>query len=156
MAKNYGKDFERKFKEDFLKIPDSTLDRLPDIMSGYKSIKGICDFIGYIYPNIYYLECKSVHGNTFPLTSLTQYDKMLPKTKVKGVRTGVIIWFVDHSKVVYVPISSVERMRQDNIKSVNIKMLAGSEYSIFEMPSSKKRVFLDTDYSKLKTLEEGQ
>ena len=39
MAKNYGKEFEQKFKEDFLKLEDSTIDRLYDTMNGYKSIK---------------------------------------------------------------------------------------------------------------------
>ena len=36
MAQNYGKQFEQKFKEDFLRIPESTCDRLVDVMTGYK------------------------------------------------------------------------------------------------------------------------
>ena len=38
MAVNRGKQFEKKFKEDFSKIPDSTIDRLYDTTNGYKNI----------------------------------------------------------------------------------------------------------------------
>ena len=36
MAKNYGKEFEQKFKEDFLKLGDCCADRLYDALIGYK------------------------------------------------------------------------------------------------------------------------
>lgn len=71
MAVNRGKQFEAKFKEDFLKIPDSTIDRLYDSVSGYKSVSNISDFIAYVFPNIFYVECKSHEGNTFPFVKLT-------------------------------------------------------------------------------------
>lgn len=35
---NYGKKFEEKFKGDFLKLDGSSLDRLYDVMNGYKAI----------------------------------------------------------------------------------------------------------------------
>ena len=57
MSVNYGKAFESKFKEDFLKLPNATIDRLYDVTYGYKNIKQISDYIGYCYPNIFYLEC---------------------------------------------------------------------------------------------------
>ena len=48
MSTNYGKAFEQKFKADFLKtVPNSTIDRLYDTMSGYKAISQISDYIGY-------------------------------------------------------------------------------------------------------------
>lgn len=156
MAQNYGKQFEQKFKEDFLKVENASLDRLYDVMFGYKAISQVSDFIGYIYPNIFYLECKSTHGNTFSLEKLTQYDKLLTKVGIKGVRTGVILWFVDHHKVLYVPISSIRKMKEDGKKSVNVKMLSENEYFILEIPSKLRRTFLDSDYSILTTLTEGQ
>ena len=55
---NLGKQFELKFKEDFLKIPESTIDRIYDVTTGYKSISNVCDFICYKYPNIFYIECQ--------------------------------------------------------------------------------------------------
>src|SRR5574344_2565653 len=96
---NRGKQFEQKMKIDFLKtIENSTIDRLYDTVNGYKTISNISDFIGYSFPNIFYLECKSHYGNTFPLANLTQYDKLKAKVGIHGVRAGVIIWFIDHDR----------------------------------------------------------
>ena len=153
---NIGKQFEQKFKEDFLKIPDSTVDRLYDTMYGYKSISQISDFIGYIYPNIFYLECKEHKGNTFPLSNLTQYSKLKEKVGIPGVRVGVIIWFSDHDKILYVPISTITKMLLTNKKSVNIQDLSKEEYVIYDIPAIKKKVFLSADYSILKNLKEGE
>lgn len=152
---NRGKQFEVKFEEDWLKISGSTIDRLPDIMSGYKSISGICDFIGYHFPNIFYIECKSIKGNTFPLVNLSQYEKLIEKVGIEGVRVGVVLWYIDHDKVLYVPISSVKKMKEDGKKSINIKMLKEKDYDMIEIPSVKKRVFLDSDYSIMMSLEEN-
>lgn len=156
MGLNRGKQFEKKFANDFLKIENSSLDRLYDVTSGYKSISQISDFIGYIYPNIFYLECKTHKGNTFPLANLTQYEKLLPKVGIKGVRVGMILWMIEHDVIVYIPISSIKKMKEDRKKSFNIKMLKENTYRIIEIPSVKKRVFLDADYSVLKNLKEGE
>ena len=156
MGLSRGKQFEKKFANDFLKIENSSLDRLYDVTSGYKSISQISDFIGYIYPNIFYLECKTHKGNTFPLANLTQYEKLLPKVGIKGVRVGMILWMIEHDVIVYIPISSIKKMKEDGKKSFNIKMLKENTYRIIEIPSVKKRVFLDTDYSVLKNLKEEE
>ena len=156
MGLSRGKQFEKKFANDFLKIENSSLDRLYDVTSGYKSISQISDFIGYIYPNIFYLECKTHKGNTFPLANLTQYEKLLPKVGIKGVRVGMILWMIEHDVIVYIPISSIKKMKEDGKKSFNIKMLKETTYRIIEIPSVKKRVFLDADYSVLKNLKEEE
>jgi hypothetical protein len=91
MATNKGKAFEVKFKSDFSKIEGSTIDRIYDSVSGFKNIKNVCDFIGYVYPRIYYLECKSHKGGTFPLSNFTQYHALLAKKDIKGVVAGAII-----------------------------------------------------------------
>ena len=151
MSDNLGKKFEQKFKEDFiLSFPGGTIDRLYDITLGYKTISQVCDFIGYCYPNIFYLECKTIKGNTFPLSNLTQYEKLLAKRNVTGAITGAVIWFYEHDKVVFVPIKTFERLKIDGKKSVNIKYLENKLYNIIEIPSIKKRVFMDSDYSILK------
>jgi len=72
-------------------MPDSTIDRLYDTTNGFKSISNISDFIGYCYPNVFYLECKSHLGNTFPLANLTQYEKLTCKVGIKGVRAGMVL-----------------------------------------------------------------
>lgn len=155
MAINRGKQFEQKFKEDFLKLADSNLDRLSDQMTGYKgSSSNICDFICYVYPNQFYIECKSCKGNTFPFSSLRQYIKMLSKAGKKGIRVGIVIWYIDHDKVIYVPVNTICMMKKDKKKSINIKNI--DQYNIILLPSVKKRVFLDTDYTPLLFLEEGE
>ena len=156
MATNRGKQFEAKLKEDWQKLENSTIDRLYDSVSGYKSISNISDFIAYCFPNIFYLEAKSIHGNTFPLVNLSQYDKLLKKVGIKGVRVGVVIWFIDHSKVLYVPISTIKQLKKDKKKSVNIRTIFDEGYVVYELPSIKKKVFCDTDYSILLSLKEGE
>ena len=156
MPTNYGKAFETKLKEDFLKVEGSTIDRLYDPVGGFHGISNVSDFIGYIYPNIYYLECKSHNGNTFPLANLTQFDKLKEKVGIPGVRAGVVIWFIEHKKVVYVPISTFIKLKEDGKKSFNIKMLGSEEYFSLEIPGKAKRLFIDSDYNILKNLEDGQ
>ena len=66
--------------------------RLKDTMSRYKdTAKNICDFIGYIYPFIYLLECKTTKGGTFNFRKLTQYDDLKNVPQVLGLNAGVII-----------------------------------------------------------------
>lgn len=155
MAKNYGKEFEQKFKEDFLKLEDSTLDRLYDVTTGYKSIKQVSDFIGYVFPNIFYIECKSHRGASIPMENITQYDKLKKKIGIPGVRSGVILWLIDKDKVLYVPMSTVKHLKEDiGEKSIGVRHL--EEHNIIEIPSVKKRVFMDSDYSILKQLKDGE
>lgn len=105
--------------------------------------------IVYYYPEIFYLELKSIHGNTFPLGNLTQYEKLLTKKGIKGARPGVLIWFIDHDKEIFVPIESFERIKNEGYKSINIKSIDIDEYGILLVPTVKKRVFLDSDFRAL-------
>ena len=149
-ANNLGKKFEEVFKENWKKsFPNGTIDRIYDTTNGYKTINNVCDFIGYNYPNSMYLECKSHLGNTWPFACFTQYDKLSAKIGVKGVIAGVVLWMIDHDVVVFLPVEEVKKMKEDGLKSFNIKMLKEKLYNIIEIPSEKKRVFLDSDYSVL-------
>lgn len=155
MANNYGKAFEQKFKKDFLKtVPNSTIDRLYDTMSGYKAISQISDYIGYSFPNIFYMECKSHKGASIPFDNITQYSKLLQKVGIPGVRAGVILWLIDKDVVYYIPISTIKQMKKDGKKSVGISAI--DNYNIIEIPSVKKRVFMDSDYSILLSLKDGE
>lgn len=150
---NLGKQFELKFKEDFSKIPESTIDRIYDVTTGYKNISNVCDFICYKYPNIFYIECKSHKGASFPFVNLTQYSKLKDKVGIKGVRAGVILWLYEKDLVLYVPINTISQMMIDGKKSVGIRDL--DKYNIIKIPSIKKRVFMDSDYSILLNMPEG-
>lgn len=154
---NKGKQWEVKFKEDWIRtMPNSTIDRLYDSVSGYKSISNVSDFIGFKKPCIYYLECKSIKTKSFPFSNLTQYDKLVTKVGIPGVRAGVVIWYYEYDKVLYVPISTITKIKQDGHKSVSIQMFEDKLYNIIEIPAIKKRVFMECDYSVLMNLEDGE
>ena len=156
MAVNYGKKWEQKVKEDFSKISNVSIDRIYDVTNGYKSLSTVSDFIAYMYPNIFYLEAKSCQGNTFPIKNLTQYDKLACKVGIRGVRSGVALWFIDHDIAVYVPTSTFTQLIKDGKKSVNVKMINEGTYNIKVIPSIKKRIFLDCDFTVLRNLVDGE
>ena len=159
MAINRGKQFESKVKEDLMKsLPDPSIDRIYDPQGLMYGISNPSDFIAYSFPFMFYIECKSHRGNTFPWTNLTQYEKLTAKIGIKGVRAGVILWMIEHDVVVYIPISAVKVMKEDGKKSFNVKMLTEDKYKdlIHVIPSIKKRVFMDSDYSILMNLKEGE
>ena len=155
MPTNYGKAFEDKFKSDFIRtVPNCSLDRIYDVSLGYKSISNISDYIGYSYPNIYYLECKSHKGASIPFTAITQYEKLTKKVGIPGVRAGIILWLYEKDIVMYVPISTITEIMKTEKKSVGIVDL--DKYNIKVVPSIKKRVFMDSDYSVLLDLKDGE
>ena len=155
MTQNRGKEFEARFKQQFLaSFPNSFILRLPDQVSGYKyTSSNICDFIGYAKGKLYLIECKSHLGASFPLSNLSQYNKLLPYVGIPGVRVGVVLWLIDKDKIFYVPISTVIQMKIKNKKSISYKDI--DKWRIMEIPSIKKVVFMDSDYSVLDMLEEG-
>lgn len=154
MAQNRGKQFESKLKEDFNKLPGAFIYRVPDNMSGFRGITGICDFIGYSFPRIYFLEAKTILGNTFPLANFTQFDKLMSIPNSRGIHRGVVIWFQDHQRIIYVPVLTIDKMKKDGKKSVNIRTIDNDGYEYVNIPSVQKRVFLDSDYSVLLDLPE--
>lgn len=152
MAKNYGKKFEEKFKGDFLKLEGSSLDRLYDVMNGYKSIKQVSDFIGYVYPNIFYLECKSHKGASIPISNITQYENLKKKVGIPGVRSGVVLWLYEKDKVFYIPTKTITQLKAAGEKSIGLRHI--DKYRMIPIPSVKKIVFMDSDYSVLLNLNE--
>lgn len=91
MSNNYGKKFEAKLKEDFLKIPDSKILRLYDVTMGYAKVCNPCDFIYYKYPYMFMLECKSTEANTFNFNKLRQYEDLCDAMGIKGLNPGIVI-----------------------------------------------------------------
>ena len=154
MAVNRGKQWEAKLKEDFSKMSGAYIYRVPDQLGGLKGQTGICDFIAYKFPKIFFIEAKTILGNTFPLTNFTQFDKLMSIPNNQGVHRGVMLWFQDHQRVLYVPLLTIAKMKQDGKKSVNIKKIDEEGYAYVNIPSTPKRVFLDADYSVLLNLPE--
>ena len=142
MAVNRGKQFEDVIKTAFLKVPNISIDRLHDQMSGLKGSKNICDFIVYKEPYEYYIECKSVHGNTFPFSNITdnQLSGLLKKSDIEGVVAGLIIWFIDKDVTLFVPIQYISWLKLCSYKSIRYDHVGGN---IVHLCGKKKRVFFD-------------
>lgn len=158
MADSLGKKFEQKFALDWRKsFPNTFLYRLKDQMTGYKvTSQNPCDFLAFHHKKLWLLECKETKENTFNFAKLTQLENLKSYLGLEDVYSYVIIWFSTHDKVIAVPIMTVVKMKEDNLKSINVKMLQDKSYNIIEIPSVKKRVFLDSDYSGLLNLKEGE
>lgn len=157
MTQNYGKAFEARFKEDFIKtFPEGFIYRLSDQMSGYKfTSSNLCDFICFAKGHLYLIECKSHKGASIPFDNITQYDKLKYKVGIPGVRAGVVLWLYEKDFLAYIPISTITKMKEDGKKSVGLKAVE-EKYKIYIIPGVKKRVFIEGDYSFLHNLKDGQ
>ena len=149
MAVNRGKQFESVIRKAFEKVSGVSIDRLHDQTTGFKGSQNICDFIVYKEPYEYYIECKSVHGNTLPFSNITdtQWNGLLEKSKIEGVFAGVICWWVDKDKTMFLPIQILEGLkRTGEYKSYRSDWFHwnGLQKTI-EIKGKKKRVFFDYD-----------
>lgn len=156
MAVNRGKKFEDVIREAFEKVPGVSIDRLHDQTTKFKGTSAnICDFIVYKEPYEYYIECKSVHGNTLSIhsndpkhkygnISNTQWEGLLEKSQIEGVTAGIICWWVDKDVTLFLPIQILYQLRRTNNKSVRYDI---NEYigNVVELNGKKKRVFFDYD-----------
>lgn len=150
MTINLGKKFEQRFKEDILSLK-YFIYRLPDQMTGNKiTSSNPCDFFVYCKPYLRLIECKSIHGNTFPLSNFIQYDRMLSYVKDSDATGAVVIWFIDKDTVLYVPIETITELKKENKKSININKLEELNNKYIEVKSEKRKIFLKSDYSFLK------
>lgn len=141
MAQNRGKQFEGVVRE-ALEKSNFCVDRLHDQTNGFKGSQNICDFVVYKRPNILYLECKSCHGNTFPLSNITdtQWNGLLEKDLYKGVYAGVMVWWIDRDTTKFIPIDVIQQIADDGCKSIRFD----SDVGIL-VPGIKKRVFFEYD-----------
>lgn len=154
MTVNRGKDFEECIRSASEALNDVSVIRLIDPQNGFAGVRNICDFIMYRYPYQMFIECKSVHGNTLPFTNITknQWSGMLEQSKIDGCIAGVICWFVDHDKTVFIPIEHLEDLKNRGAKSVNV-IGVDADTDIIEIHGKKKRVFFDYDMDRFfKTL----
>lgn len=145
MATNRGKAFEDVIREAFKRLPNTTVTRLPDPVQGYLGIRNICDFIIYNYPYQYFIECKSVHGNTLSFSNITdnQYHGMLEVSQVKGVIAGVICWWVDRDVTRFIPVQVLQVMKNIGLKSMRYDFEDVPE--IVNIKGTKKKVFFAYD-----------
>ena len=151
MKVNRGKDLEDQFKTQIEYLQSVSLDRLPDPSGGFLGVRNICDFTAYKYPFEYFIECKAFSGNTLNFKSAitsNQWQGMTEKMKVEGVMAGVLVWFIDYDRTVYVPILELVKLRDSGSKSLNIKDIQEMNVNYIEMEGKKKRVFFVYDMEK--------
>lgn len=158
MAVNRGKKFEDVIRESFEKVPGVSIDRLHDQTTHYKGSTNICDFIVYREPYEYYFECKSIHGNTLSIygndpkrkygsISNAQWEGLLEKSQIDGVTAGVICWWIDKDKTVFIPIQTLKLMKTVGMKSVRYDAIddCAGDTDMIEIKGKKKRVFFEYD-----------
>jgi len=147
MAINRGKDFEWIIRESFEKVPNTSVDRLHDQTNGFAGSANICDFIVYHEPLIYYIECKSVHGNTLPFSNITknQWQGLLKKSQIKGVIAGVMCWWIDRDVTMFISAEELEMCKQTGYKSIRFDHEPFTVNGFIEIKGTKKRVFFDYD-----------
>lgn len=159
---NRGKDFEGQVQAGFEMIPGVSIDRLPDPMAGYAGVKNICDFIVFKSPTQYYIECKSCYGDRMSIHSNNpkkkygnitnnQWEGLLEKSKIPGIRAGILVWFIDHDETYWLDIRLLEKHRNAGNKSiafwrdwVDFKPDTSDMWTIIS--DKKRRVLFDYDF----------
>lgn len=146
MPINYGKKFEEQFKHDVSLLENVLVLRLPDQQSGYYGTsQNICDFIIFRNKILYFVELKSIKGNTFPLSNFKQINKLLSLPNIDGVKKYLIIWYRDHDRIIAVEADRVYNYILQGNKSINVNKLG--EVPHIELGVNKRRVMLSADYS---------
>ena len=143
MAKNRGKEFETIIGNGFRALTDVSVDRIPDQTMHYKDRANVSDFIVYKYPHQYYVECKSVHGNTLPISNITQLEPLWEKEVLtKGVKSGVLCWWIDKDVTRWIPIEEIVNRKVDGHKSIRFdEPIEGSK----EIIGRKKKIYFEYD-----------
>ncbi len=98
-------------------------------------------------------ECKEHKGMSIPLSAIPQYERLLKYKGILNVRPGVMLWLSDKDLVAWLPIEELEKLVNDGLKSVSAKLIRQHTYGFIEIPSTKKVIFMSSDYSILDTLE---
>ena len=147
---NLGKKAEGKIRE-WLDRPDESfcLDRIKDQMSGFYGSTNICDFTLFKAPNFYYIESKATFEPNFPFSMITdyQYENMLKKSKINGVKSFVIVLFASYQRAFIFDIRDIDNQVQSGgAKSLNIKKIDKWTIPYTEIPTiASRKQLLDYD-----------
>ena len=158
MAINKGKIFEEKFKQDWSKcFPKTLVFRLVDQVSGFKTTsQNPCDYLCFPGKKLFMIECKSHNGASIPFSVIPQYERLLEYKDYENVVPGIVMWFREKDKIIWGDILTLEKIYNDGNKSIQLKMLNNDKYNLKEIPSVKKRVYLEADYTYLVNLYGGK
>ena len=140
---NRGKDFEETFKKQMV-TSGFDVNRVCDNTAGYMGGRNICDFITYVYPNIFYLELKSTKGNTLPFSNISknQWAGLLEKENIEGAGAGIVVWFLEHDKTFFVSADCLQHIKCAEGADICYNIAAApnfGDYSESKKVSAKKR-----------------
>ena len=149
LAVNRGKSFESEILRQLMQVTGVSVDRIHDQTTGFRGSSNICDITAYRYPNEFYFECKTVHGNVLPFSNIsdTQWKGLVEKSTKLGVFAGIICWWVDKDITAFIPIELLYVFQIHGKKSIRYDCeynLFGS-YRMIPIKGKKKRVFFDYD-----------
>jgi len=144
--KSRGKDFEGVVKVCFEKVPDTHVYRIPDQMTYKYGSSNPCDFFIYHKPILYAIECKATNKPSLPFANISEYQwsQLLEMSQVSGVIAGILCWYTNFDKTVFIPIQFLETLKQNGAKSIRYD---ADDLAIIEIQGEKKRVFWNYDFN---------
>jgi hypothetical protein len=101
----------------------------------------------YKYPHEYYIECKSVHGNTLPLSNISknQWNGLIEKSKIDGVFAGVVCWWIDKDVTKFISAEELNMCKRNDYKSIRVDHEPFCVDGFIDIVGKKKRVFFEYD-----------
>ena len=164
MDNNIGKKFEDRFKKDYQRcFPNTMIYRLPDQQSGYAGggSSNPCDFLCYPGNCVLMVECKTHKGASISFNDIRQYEKQLDYKGLYKTFPGVLVWFYEKDTIIWVSIEEMEKMVLDGEKSIGLRMIDKKKpykkaYTIYELPATKLRTFMEADINYLVEVLNGE
>ena len=131
-----GKQFEQNIKKSLPGII-----RLYDTTNGYAGVKNPADFTYYVYPYDYLIECKSVKGQRFDFSNITdnQHEQLQYYDAIFGMTSIVCIEFREVQKCYAVPYKLIKQLNEQGKKSIHY-MKDNLLIENYEMPTKYARV----------------
>lgn len=146
---NRGKSFENEIRKQLERVNGVSVDRIHDQTTGFCGSRNICDIIAYRYPNEFYFECKTVHGNVLPFSNISdnQWTGLIEKSTIPGVYAGIICWWVDKDITAFIPAQLLHMCKLADIRSIRYDLTHSvfGRYRLRQIKGKKKRVFFDYD-----------
>lgn len=133
---NDGTPFEQRVSANFT---EHNIDyvRLYTPMTGLKGVNNVCDFVAYLYPHIFYIECKSDSATSFDMLNMireNQWFGLIKKDKVPGTRAGYLVWMSKYNRLFWLSAFSANMYYTAGYKTLSIKHL---ESIGIEIPATK-------------------
>lgn len=144
---NQAKTFEHNIATQLMNLEQVWVQRLYDTR-GLFGVRQPCDYIGYKYPHLLLLECKTTSGSSLPFRNISegQFEDMGNATKKsEGLLAFIVCWFYEKDVTKIYDILKLLELKHNGNKSVKYTM---SGEGIFELPGIKRHKYFDYDWDK--------